>query len=151
MDNGGDGEEYYTVKQAAKVLDRSQPTIRRMLNTGDLEGQYDGRRWLVPRRNVHERLQAIRTAERRSGASVANEADDGDGEGVSTNLERLAVALGRAQAQLELTSVADSTLREEIARLREELDEERRRRIRAETELELTKRSWVLRWLTRER
>ena len=133
----------------------SRRRVTQMLNAGELEGRQDGSgRWHIPQRAVHARLKDRpargrpdeRSHERPPG--VASEAAE-----LRDRVEDLQRELGRLEGRLELTEVAESTLREQLERERQRADEERRRadaerdRVeRLERELEAAKRPWWRRW-----
>lgn len=127
-------DESYSVRDAARVLKRTEPQIRKMLNKGELYGTQDDRgRWQIDRASVNERKKLLEAA------GVPVEADG--------KAEDLAIRLGKEMARRELTSHAQSTLEETIVNLRAELDAERERRIRAEAELEFLRRPILRRLL----
>ena len=127
---------------AAAALGVSPRTVRRYIERGDLAGRAEEqgitKAWLVS----IDSLQALR--DRR----VVPGHDRGDSSDVSAAADSLADVLERmsarleartaeaadAQARLELTERAESTLREERDRVRQELGAERERRERAESE-----------------
>lgn len=119
------GDDYYSVREAAKILKRPVTTVRRWLNRGELSGTYDGKTWAVDKAALHERLEALRKA----GETPESSTED--------RIEALALRAGRAEARAELTEASWSSVLEERVRLREALDEERERRIRAEAELDM--------------
>jgi hypothetical protein len=127
---------------AAAALGVSPRTVRRYIERGDLAGRAEEqgitKAWLVS----IDSLQALR--DRR----VVPGHDRGDSSDVSVAADSLADVLERmsarleartaeaadARARLELTERAESTLREEHDRVREELGGERVRREQAERE-----------------
>ena len=139
-------EDTYTPPEAARILRLSRRRVTQMLNAGELEGIQDPEtgRWRIPQRAVHERLkdrpawsrpdksQEKRTSE--SGEEAAELRDD--------RVEDLQRELGRLEGRLELTEVAESTLREQLERERERADQERERAERLEAELREARRSW---------
>ncbi len=133
---------WVTTDVAAAALGVSPRTVRRYIERGDLAGRSEEqgitKAWLVS----IDSLQALR--DRR----VVPGHDRGDSSDVSAAADSLADVLERmsarleartaeaadARARLELTERAESTLREEHDRLREELGGERVRREQAERE-----------------
>jgi hypothetical protein len=115
-------EEHYTVSEAARLLGLTPGRIRQMLLSGELDGSKEptSDRWRVSQAAVLERR-----AERKPQELPAGSADSGPWIAQVRELER---ELGRIIGRLELTEVAESTLRESLERERERAD-------RLETEL----------------
>jgi excisionase family DNA binding protein len=114
-------EDSYTTGEAARVLRVTESRVRQMLKTGELEGSRDvNGRWRVPQHAVHARLE--RRGPRESRAPAA------DVEGLIDRIATLERELGRVEVRAELTEVAESTAREQLERERERAD-------RLETEL----------------
>jgi len=114
-----EGEERYTVQEAAKILRTTERTVRRRLQRGDLEGDRDPTtgRWSVSARSV--------TAAMPDRPPKAPERALESPESVGTYQERiedLQRQLGRLEGQRELEEVAQSTLREQLQRERERAD-----------------------------
>jgi hypothetical protein len=111
--------------------------VRNYIAAGDLEGRKEGKgvkeRWIVSISSV-ETLRQKRHSEGKIPGQyrdVAGEAEDmGQGAGenaalireLATRLEDVQYELGRAEARLELTTQAESTLREALERERERAD-----------------------------
>jgi excisionase family DNA binding protein len=128
-------EETYTVQEAAKILRTSERTVRRRLERGDLKGSRDSTtgRWRVAAVSVTAAMP-----ERPPKAS--QEAPEGsesfaERREYEDRLEALQRELGRLEGRLELTSITETTLRDQLERERERAD-------RAEEELRLARRSW---------
>ena len=121
-----DRQEYYTVSEAAKVLNISERRVRQIAQDGKVEGMRSEEGWKLFRYSVHdfrdrrEGQNPIRAG--RGGREPSSEAREWM-ERVAT-LER---ALGRLEGRLELTERAESTMRAERERLLEELTQERER------------------------
>jgi hypothetical protein len=129
-------EENYTVQEAAKILRTTERTVRRRLERGDLEGKRDPTtgRWSVDTRSVTAALPDRPPKESQEQALGRLEAP----ESVRTYQERVEALqreLGRLEGRLEITEVAESTLREQLQRERERAD-------RLEEELRDARRSW---------
>jgi chromosome segregation ATPase len=139
-------EEHYSPAEAARILRLTPHRVRQMLNTGALEGEQEsgekGGRWRIPKRAVHalleERPPRRRRVVNRGAASTA--AISGDVAGTSEReleledeLKMLNREMGRLEGRLELTELAESTLRAERERLLDDLEREKRR---AESESE---------------
>jgi excisionase family DNA binding protein len=126
--------DYYSVPEAARILKITQPRIRQLLLSGELEGHKtpDSDRWKIPQHAVHARLEDRRPRE----ASTSPE----DAPGASVWIEQvreLERALGRLEGQRELTEQTASTLRESLERERERAD-----RLERELSEERTKGFW---------
>ena len=125
-DRPSDRQEYYTVSEAAKVLDISERRVRQIAQDGKVEGVRSEDGWKLFRYSVHDfrdRREAqtpVRAV--RGGREPSSEAREWI-ERV-TALER---ELGRLEGRLELTERAESTMREERERLLEDLARERER------------------------
>src|SRR5215204_7184277 len=125
-------EDHYTVQEAARILRTTERTIRRRLERGDLEGSRDPTtgRWRVAAVSV--------TAAMPDRPPKASQEPPEASESVREYQERLEALqreLGRLEGRLELTSITETTLRDQLER-------ERERAERAEEELRLARRSW---------
>jgi excisionase family DNA binding protein len=132
-----EGEETYSVTEAARILRVTDRAVRKWLAEGTLEGsQGEGGRWRIPQRAVHARLDERPPREARGSDLSAAEMVE-----VVRDLERL---LGRAEARAELTERAESTLREERDRLLRERDkaQDEAKTVREELEAERSKGFW---------
>jgi excisionase family DNA binding protein len=125
-------EETYTVQEAARILRTTERTVRRRLERGDLKGSRDAisGRWKVEAHSVTaampERPPKASDSALEASESVRDYRD---------RVEDLQRELGRLEGRLELTEVAESTLREQLQRERERAD-------RLEEELREARRSW---------
>jgi excisionase family DNA binding protein len=132
-------EDYYTTGEAARILKVTEARVRQMLGTGELEGTRDtvSDRWRIPQHAVHARLEQRRPTEAPRTSADAREWIDR-----VTELER---GLGRLEGRLQITEVAESTLRESLERERERADrlEERAEKLRGELEAERSKGFWA--------
>ena len=126
-----EAEEHYTVQEAARILRTTERTVRRRLVRGDLEGTQDPTtgRWRVAARSVHAAMEGR--------PPKASQEPSESPESVREYREResLQRELGRLEGRLELTEMAESTLREQLGR-------ERARADRLEGELRDARRSW---------
>jgi DNA-binding transcriptional MerR regulator len=135
--NGTDAEGWVTTRQAAEALSVKPRQIRSYISEGMLEAKTRGegasRRYLVSATSV-EALQAERRAEgeltgqnREINGSVeelgqaAKEAA-GLARELAAELAEARYRLGRAEARLEFTAQAGSTLQEQLHRERERAD-----------------------------
>jgi hypothetical protein len=137
--------DFYVVKDAARILDVGEHRVRQMLREGELEGERDPilDRWKIPKAAVH----ALREKRPRQKAPPPTALTGAPSEGadllsVVRDLER---ELGRMEGRLQITEVAESTLRESLERERERADrlEERAEKLRDELEAERSKGFWV--------
>ncbi len=130
-------EETYTPPQAARILRLSRRRVTQMLNAGELEGRQDeSGRWHIPQRAVHARLKD-RPGRGRPDDIIGHERSPeaaSEAAELRDRVEGLQRELGRLEGRLELTEVAESTLREQLEReraradrLEEELREARER------------------------
>jgi hypothetical protein len=141
-DESSEGSGWVTTDVAAAALGVSPRTVRRYIDRGDLAGRVEEegitRTWLVS----IDSLQALRDHRGVAGQDRGESADmtvvaDTLAEVVdrmSARLEARTAEAADARARLELTERAESTLREEHDRVREELGAERVRREQAERE-----------------
>jgi excisionase family DNA binding protein len=105
----------YTTGEAARILGVTETRVRQLLLSGELEGTRDmNERWRIPQHAVHARK------EQRTPLEVARRAADAR-EWIE-RVNELERELGRMQGRLELTEVAESTLRESLERERERAD-----------------------------
>lgn len=137
--------DFYVVKDAARILDVGEHRVRQMLREGELEGERDPilDRWKISKAAVH----ALREKRPRQKAPSPTALTGGPSEGtnllsVVRDLER---ELGRMEGRLQITEVAESTLRESLERERERADrlEERAEKLRDELEAERAKGFWA--------
>ena len=144
--NGG----WVTTRQAARALNVMPRQVRNYIAAGDLEGRKEGKgvteRWLVSISSVEALRQKRHSEDKLPGKyrEVTGDAEDtGQSAGntaelireLAARLEDAQYELGRAESRLELTSQAESTLREDLARERERAEAERERADRLEAEL----------------
>jgi len=141
-DESAQSSGWVTTDVAAKALGVSPRTVRRYIDRGDLVGRVEEqgitKAWLVSIDSVqalrnrrghggHDRVEPAEvTAVADSLADVVDR--------MSARLEARTAEAADARARLELTERAESTLREERDRVREELGVERVRREQAERE-----------------
>ena len=127
----------YSAAQAAQILGVSERRVRQLVNEGKLAGERgtDGQ--------VHISQQAVNEERKRRRKPAAADGASGDGRGrtarraaanpavdVDQLADRVASAVGqRLEGQLEITRKAESLVRDE-------LDQERARRMEAEAKLD---------------
>jgi excisionase family DNA binding protein len=129
-------EDYYTVQEAARILRTTERTVRRRLEREDLDGTRDPTtgRWRVKAHSVTAAMEDRPPKEPESALEVSESVRE-----YRDRVESLQRELGRLEGRLELTEMAESTLREQLER---ELERERQRADRAEEELRDARRSW---------
>ena|SRR5215211_6133311 len=136
-----DRNEVYTVAEAAKVLGITDRRVLQLVDSGELEAVREGNRWKVFRKSVH----VLRDSRR--AANVASEVPEWPREAREAieEVKTLQRELGRLEGRLQITEVAESTLRESLERERERADrlEERAEKLRDELEAERSKGFWA--------
>jgi excisionase family DNA binding protein len=141
--------DFYVVREAAQILGVGEHRVRQMLREGELEGERDPMldRWKIPKAAVHA-LRDTRPTKAPEKAVGAPESPT-DLLGVVRDLER---ELGRIEGRLQITEVAESTLRESLEREKERVERERERadrleeqseKLRDELEAERSKGFWA--------
>jgi len=129
--DGSPEEDTYTPAEAAKILRLSKRRVIQLITAGDLEAEKDvSGRWRIPQRAVHNRLGDRPPRPSQSVLETAQGAAE-----LRDRIEDLSRELGRLEGRLELTGVAESTLREQLER-------ERARADRLEEELREARKSW---------
>jgi len=109
--------EHYTAAEAARILRLSSQRVRQLLASGELRGVRDEvGHWEVDARSVHSLLE-----ERREVLFGALEDPQRLSE-LEAEVRELRYFLGRAEARLDMTTQAESTLREALERERERTD-----------------------------
>ena len=125
-DRLADRQEYYTVSEAAKVLNISERRVRQIAQDGKVEGSRSEDGWKLFRYSVHDFRDRREAQNPVRAARGAHEPSSEAREWIErvTALER---ELGRLEGRLELTERAESTIRAERERLLEDLAWERER------------------------
>lgn len=155
LGNGDGSGGWVTTRQAAAALRLQPRQIRNLIGHGELEAQTEGegvnRRYLVSIASV----DALRQKRQEEGKLPGKDRDVAEsavmpgqpGQDVpalarelAASLEEAGYRLGKAEARLELTAEAESTIREALDRERERADLERARADRLEAELLATRR-----------
>jgi chromosome segregation ATPase len=156
-----EGQETYTVEEAARVLKRTPGRIRQMLRAGELSGEHEGgderKPWRVHKWSAHalrDRLQEDRgsTDQGRPSRSPREPRESAESASelfwVVQDLQR---ELGRLEGRLQITETAESSLREDLERERQRAKEERARadsereraeELRRELEIERSRGFW---------
>jgi hypothetical protein len=134
-------DDTYTTAEAGRILRRSNRRILQMLETGALEGEKDeSGRWRIPQRVIHELLPSRSPWKATANGTVTArqeflEVSESAVE-IQLRMEALQRELGRLEGRLELTAVAESTMRESLERERERADAERERAEALDLEVE---------------
>jgi excisionase family DNA binding protein len=136
-----DRDNFYTVSEAAKVLGRGERWVRQLASDGVIEGERTAEGWQLLRRSVHDFRGHNPSTRVTAVAPLPPEARE-----ALSKVEALQRELGRLEGRLELTEVAQSTLRDHLERERKRADEERERADRLEEELREARRPWWRRW-----
>jgi excisionase family DNA binding protein len=125
-------EDFYTVQEAARILRTTERTVRRRLERGDLKGSRDPTtgRWRVAAVSVTAAMPERPRKESQKPLEASQSVRE-----YQEKVEALQRELGRLEGRLELTSITETTLRDQ-------LDRERERADRAEEELRDARRSW---------
>src|ERR671933_2301165 len=131
--------DYYTTSEAARILRRSPQRIRALVSEGKLPGERDGGEWRIPAWAVHERLERSRAA---PGGDERPLEDSDRAAELAAEGRYLSYRLGIAEGRLQLTEVAESTLRESLNRERQRADAAELEAKRLRNELEETRRPW---------
>jgi excisionase family DNA binding protein len=140
---GMESEEAYSTAEAAKILRLTTRRVTQMLERGELEGAKDGRgRWRVSQRAVHALLPDRPARDTPRDAPPEPRESHQEAAELRSRLEDLQRELGRLEGRLELTEVAESTMRQERERLIADLERERERAERLERELAESRRPW---------
>jgi hypothetical protein len=136
-----DRDEFYSASEAAKVLGKGERWVRQLASNGVIEGKRTEEGWQLFRSSVHEFRDSRPAAKSSSEFAVwPPEARE-----VLSKVEILQRELGRLEGRLQITEVAESTLRESLERERVRADrlEEQAGRLRDELEAERTKGFWA--------
>ena len=139
-----DRELYYTVSEAAKLLDITTRQVRRLAQEGQIEGIRTDSGWKLFRYSVHSVREERRASEssQELGEVSMPSAD------LMSKVESLQREVGRLEGILEtrkeLTELAQSTIEAERDRLLQDLERERdeAQRLREELQVERTKGFW---------
>lgn len=136
-----EGEDFYSVEEAAKVLKLTPGRVRQMLRAGELEGTPPaagpGRGWKIPMRAVHDRERPARVERPHRPLEAPERLAE-----LEAEVRELRYRLGLSDGRLELTQKTESTLRAERDRLLEERDRERERAEDLQRQLEEARRPW---------
>jgi excisionase family DNA binding protein len=136
-----EAEDFYSVDEAAKILQLTPGRIRQMLRAGELEGippeESGDRGWKIPMHAVHDRDRPARV-ERSSGAPESPERLSD----LEVEVRELRYQLGLSRGRIELTEKAESTLRDALERERERADAERERAENLQAELDQARQPW---------
>jgi hypothetical protein len=122
-----EGQDTYTVSEAARILKLGQHRVRQLLREGALEGFRDETtdRWFAYQRAVHalKEERGVRSPARWSSEPLGLPESAAVPLDVVRDLEReLGRVQGEFRARQELTQITESTLREQLERERERAD-----------------------------
>jgi excisionase family DNA binding protein len=138
-----EGEDFYSVDEAARILKLTPGRIRQMLRAGELDGiapeESGGRGWKIPMHAVHDRGRPARVE--RSGATEPPESPERLSD-LEAEVRDLRYQLGLSRGRIELTEKAESTLRDALERERERADAERERAEKLQAELDRARQPW---------
>ena len=143
--------DFYTLAEAAQILEVTQRRLLEMLETGEVEGERDARRsrWKIPKYTVQELVPEPISADPPS-ENPALQSSNQSTKTVQQLVEELGGLqreLGRVRNRLELARKAEHTVwQEERERLLTELDQEREGRRQEREEAESTLQAEQERW-----
>jgi hypothetical protein len=154
--NSGEGG-WVKTRIAAKALGVKPRQVRNYIAEGELEYKAEGegvnKTYLVSIDSLNELREKRNSAglQPRQRRRTSPEALDAAAtaeilEGLTARLGARATEIGELRTRLELTSQAESTLREERERLLADLERERERADRLEEELRDARRGWLRRF-----
>ena len=143
--------DYYTLGEAAQILEVTQRRLLEMLETGEVEGERDSRssRWRIPKHSVQELVPYPASDDPSSGDSALQSSNQSTKtvQQLVEELGNLQRELGRVRNRLELARKAEHTeWQEEKERLLAELEQERERRRQEREEAESTLQTEQERW-----
>lgn len=125
----------YSSAQAARILGVTDRHIRVLLGQDELEGHKNGGgSWLISQASVHALLERRREESPTAPEMLDAETTSGRLRDLEGRVEELNYRLGRADARVELTEVAQSTVHEQLERERQRADAELARSERLERE-----------------
>jgi excisionase family DNA binding protein len=130
--------EFYTVGEAAKVLGISTRRVRQLAQDGKIEAERADEGWKLFRRSVH----AFRDEKRQAAVSIDDDQLSETARDAIEEVKELRYQLGRVEGRLELTEVAETTLRETLSRERERADRLAQREQELYQELQKIRESW---------
>ncbi len=124
--------EYYTLTEAARVLEVPQRRLLEMIETGELEGEQDPQssRWKIPKHAVDERLPAEQLPE--SPAEVVKERSTEMIQELVDELGNLQREVGRLKIRLDRARRAETEERELLLAELEQEREQAENTLRAE-------------------
>jgi hypothetical protein len=129
-------EATYSAAESAKVLGVSRRQVLNYLHDGTLEGfrEDEGGAWKLFQWSVH----ALRDSRPATKSPSETSERTVDAQEWIERAQQLARELGRLEGRLELTEMAESTLREQLERERERAD-----RLEAELQAERQRGFWA--------
>jgi vacuolar-type H+-ATPase subunit I/STV1 len=143
--------DFYTLAEAARILEVTQRRLLEMLETGEVEGERDARssRWMIPKHTVRELVPEPVSVDPSSGDSVLQSSHHS-----TTTVQQLIEELGNVQRELgrvrnrlELARKAEHTeWQAEKDQLLAELEQEREGRRQEREEAQSTLQAEQERW-----
>jgi len=141
-------EDFYSVDEAAKILQLTPGRIRQMLRAGELEGvppeESGGRGWKIPMHAVHDRDRPARVERPPEPPESPERFSD-----LEAEVRDLRYQLGLSRGRIELTEKAESTLRDALERERQRADAERERAEKLQAELDRAREAAAKPWWRR--
>ena len=117
-------EDVYSTREASRILRVSMRRVHQLLELGQLEGNKDkAGRWRILQRTVHTMLVDRPTRKGSEDDQPEPQKNAQEAVELREKVEGLQRELGRLEDRLELTEVAESTLREQLERERERADQ----------------------------
>src|SRR4051794_731602 len=107
-----DRDNFYTVSEAARVLDISETRVRQLLRSGDIVGDRTGKVWEVSKQSLH----SFRDSYEPKGKTKDSEILPIETREVLDEVKDLTFRLGRMEGRLELEAVTRSTLEAQLQR-----------------------------------
>jgi excisionase family DNA binding protein len=143
--------DFYTLAEAARILEVTQRRLLEMLETGEVEGERDSRssRWKIPRHTVEELVPEPVSDDPSSGNSALQPSNQSTKtvQQLVEELGNLQRELGRMRNRLELARKTEhSEWQEEKEHLLAELEHERESRRQEREEAENTLQAEQERW-----
>jgi len=123
-------DQFYTVNEAAKVLDITSRRVRQLAQEGRIDGQRTDEGWKLFRSSVH----SFRDEKRTSSSAADTPHWPPEAREALQRVNTLERELGRFEGRLELEAVARSTLEAQLQREQERADQERQERIQAQND-----------------
>jgi septal ring factor EnvC (AmiA/AmiB activator) len=131
-----DRDMYYSVPEAARILQVSPTRIRQLIQSGAIEAEKQSGEWAVLKPSFHAFYESY---EPRALKAAVRPTDLRD---IIERAERLQRELGRLEGKIELTDTTESTLREQLEREQQRADKYEAQLQEIRQELEEARRPW---------